>query len=89
MSSKRYDEREIVDILRRVDRQLDRQHSLTNICQELGISRSSLHRWQLRYRLRATIEQRVEAKTEQGHFASLLAETQEQVQALAIAAEGN
>lgn len=88
MSSKRYDERVIVDILSKVDRQLDHHHSITNICSQLGISRSSLYRWQQRYGLRPSTSQQVKESKQARILARELSASRQAEQALRIAAEG-
>ena len=87
MSNTRYSDDQIAEILCSVDRMIDRNHSITDICRHHGISRSSLYRWQQRFGIQSDT-----GVNEPADIASLrqqLVRREQQVAALTVAAEGN
>ncbi len=89
MKTRRYGDQEIADLLITVDRRIDRQSSIKEVCEELGISRSNLYRWRKRYGLHAPISKQLQKAEREQQLANQLARAQEENQALRIAAEGN
>ena len=75
---------QIIDLLRRIDRSLDRYSTIKEACEENGISRSSFYRWQRRLGLETSEKHR---GTEQERKRISLLE--DQVIALGHAAQGN
>jgi transposase-like protein len=89
MKTRRYGDQEIAELLITVDRRFDRQSSIKEVCEELGISRSNLYRWRKRYGLQTPISKQLQKAEREQQLANQLARSQEENHALRIAAEGN
>lgn len=97
MSSSRYSDDEVVEILQNVDRLVGENVPITEICRRQGISRSSLYRWQRRYGIRPRKPPERDYSAARFHSRSNRVERLErelhdrhvQIEALRVVAEGN